>query len=474
MQNNLFRRKPTPNSWSVLIVSVLLSFMLTLSGCSHLPVETLDELLAETNAAHQAINNEGLRSHFTLRQPVDENGEPISTSELDAEMHTYYTDDPEPYDPYLVLTREQMIEDVTYLFDALYTCYGNYDRMGGQPVFDAAEQAILEECAQLTTLQVKEFQQLLLSHLDFVKDAHFQIQNQSPNSLWYAFFFREVAFYEDNGQYVTADHKTVASVEGYDDLTELFKRSISPEGEIVWYPVLLLDINFCDEVLIVHYTDGSIQILQSEPYQAFPTIDPNAIPELRDINGIPVLQVNHMKNSSDSSWEEAFLGGAERLGNSKVGILDLRFNSGGKSALIGEWLKTYAKTQVPANSIFRYAFTGEQLLSARDTWVENDNLLVILTSKNTASASEWLIDAAYNLENVLVVGENTCGALIGNVLEVQLKNSKLVANIGNKENIIPSNDNYFEEYRGFYPDLWVPASEAKYLTIKLLANHSNR
>ena len=80
MQNNLLRRKPTPNSWSVLIVSVMLSFMLTLSGCSPLPVETLDELLVATNAAHQAIDNDGLRGRFALRQPVDESGELVSTS----------------------------------------------------------------------------------------------------------------------------------------------------------------------------------------------------------------------------------------------------------------------------------------------------------------------------------------------------------------------------------------------------------
>ena len=163
-----------------------------LAGCapSLPPQPTLDELLAEVNAEHQAIDNDGLRGRFALRQPVNENGEPVSMSE----RYSYYTTDPEPYDPDLVLTQEQMIEDVTYLFDALYTCYGNYDRMGGQAAFDAAEQAILEECAQYSSLRAEEFQKLLVPHFAFVKDAHFQIQNQSPNPLWYPFFFREEVF----------------------------------------------------------------------------------------------------------------------------------------------------------------------------------------------------------------------------------------------------------------------------------------
>ena len=451
--------------------ALALAACLALAGCAQAlpPQSTLDELLAEVNAAHQAIDNDGLRGRFALRQPVNENGEPINTSE----RYSYYTTDLEPYDPDLVLTQEQMIEDVTYLFDALYTCYGNYDRMGGQAAFDAVEQAILEECAQYSSLRAEEFQKLLVPHFAFVKDAHFQIQNQAPNPLWYPFFFREVAFYEDDGQYITADGKTVASVDGYDDLSQLFKRSISPEGEIVYYPVLLKDSTTCDETLTIHYTDGNAQTLQCEPYDTaytFQSIDRDAVPELRYDSGIPVLQVNSMRDGSDSNWTEALLGGAETLGNSKISVLDLRFNPGGTYTLLEEWLRIYAKAQVPANSVFRDAFTGEQLFSARDTWVENDNLLVILTSKCSASGSEWLIDAAYNLENVLIVGENTCGALIGSSSGVTLKNSKIVTKIGNLENIVPSANDYFEELRGFYPDLWVPADEAEELAVKLMEN----
>ena len=454
--------------------ALALAACLTLAGCAPAlpPQPTLDELLAEVNAAHQAIDNDGLRGRFALRQPVNENGEPISTSE----RYSYYTTDLEPYDPDLVLTQEQMIEDVTYLFDALYTCYGNYDRMGGQAAFDAAEQAILEECAQYSSLRAEEFQKLLVPHFAFVKDAHFQIQNQSPNSHWYSFFFREVAFYEDDGQYITADRKTVASVDGYADLSQLFKRSISPEGEIVYYPVLLKDSTTCDETLTVHYTDGSEQTLQCEPYDTaytFQSIDRDAVPEVRYNNDIPVLQVNIVKGDTVEGWqewEEGFREGANVLGSSKVGILDLRFNPGGYGEVAIGWLKDYAGTAVPSNSIFRLAFTGNQSTSARDTWVENDNLLVILTSRWTASAAEHLMDAAYNLENVLFIGENTSGALVGSNTNVQLRNSKFVVGIGMGQNFVPSTNDYFEEFRGFYPDLWVPADEAEELAVKLMEN----
>ena len=449
---------------------------LLMAGCSRLPAVTLDQLMEEVNAAHQAINNDGLRSEFILRRPVDENGEPIGTSE----RYAYYnTSELEVYDPDLILTQEQAVADVTYFFDALYTCYGNYDQMGGQAAFDAAEQAILGECAQIDSLRAEDLQQLLLSHLSFVKDAHFNIQNQSPSPEWNPFFFRETAFYEMDRKYITADHKTVASVDGYEDLTGLFKRSISPEGEIVYYPVVLQDTTTWNEPLIVHYTDGSTQVLQSDPcdysdqLNQLLSMDRKAVPEVRYVDEIPVLQVNGMRGGSAiPGWDEAFLGGAEILGNSSIGILDLRFNPGGKDDLLVDWLRTYAGKAVPSNSIFRDAFTGQQYFNSREQWIDNKNLLVILTSKCTASGSEWLIDAAYNLENVLFVGENTYGALIGGNTNVQLGNSNLIVSIGFLENIIPDTNDYFEECRGFYPDLWVPAGEAEELAVKLLEQNA--
>ena len=446
--------------------------MLILTGCSRLPAVTLDQLMQEVNTAHQAIGNDGLKQQFILRQ--DENGGPITY----AQQEPYYVDPTalDPYDPDLVLTWQQLEEDTTYLFDALYTCYGNYDRMGGRAAFDAAEQAVLEACSQVDSLRAEEFQQLLLDQLSFVKDAHFQIQHQSPSPFWYPYFFRETAFYLDDGQYITADHKTVASVDGYEDLTGLFRRSISPEGEIVYYPVVLQNTTTWDQPLTIHYTDGTAQELHSEPCGADAqldqvlSLDRDAIPSLHDDNEIPVLQVNGMDGASE--WGEAFLEGAETLGSSKVGILDLRYNPGGNSTFLEDWLKAYAKTQVLANSLYRNAFTGEQLFPNRDKWVENDNLLIILTGKYTASGSEWLIDAAHNLENVLLIGENTNGAMVGSIAYLALPNSRMVVGAGPVEACIPDTNDYFEECRGFYPDLWVPAAEAEELAVKLLEQNA--
>ena len=454
----------------VLVLTAALYTLALCAGCSRLPEVTLDQLMDQVNAAHQAVNNDGLSKQFIPRQPVDENGNLIR-------MQTYYTspEDVQPYDPDLVLTRQQMEEDVVYLFDAFYACYGNYDKMGGKIIFDKAERAVLKECARHDSLRTEDFQQMLLPYFTFVKDAHFQIQNQSPNPLWYPFFFREVAFYLDEDQYITADRKTVASVDGYDDLSQLFRRSISPEGEIVYYPVVLQDTTTWDEPLIVHYTDGSTQVLRCEPYswgEGIGKVDQDAVPEVHYDDDIPVLLVNAIRGETVEGWQEGFDQGAKVLGNAPVGILDLRFNPGGYGDVAMGWLKDYAKTVVPTNSLFFFFNSESQQTNTRDLWVSNDNLLVILTSKWTASGSEWLIDAAHNLENVLIVGENTGGALIGGSAPVQLPNSRLSVTIGPSQTIIPDTNDYFEEFRGFCPDLWVPADEAEDLVLALLARQA--
>ena len=71
-----------------------------------------------------------------------------------------------------------------------------------------------------------------------------------------------------------------------------------------------------------------------------------------------------------------------------------------------------------------------------------------------------------------LIGDNPYRSLIGSSVTVQLKNSKLVAPVGILENIVPSTNGYFEECRGFYPDLWVPAGEAEELAVKLLEQNA--
>ena len=154
-------------------------------------------------------------------------------------------------------------------------------------------------------------------------------------------------------------------------------------------------------------------------------------------NDIPVLLVNSIRGETVEGWQEGFNQGAKVLGNAPVGILDLRFNPVDMAMWLSGWLKEYAKAVVPSNSMFFFFNSGRPDDQREGPMGIQRQTLVILTSKWTASAAEMLIDAAYNLENVLIVGENTDGAMIGSSAPVQLPNSKLSITIGPSQAIIP-------------------------------------
>jgi hypothetical protein len=306
--------------------------------------------------------------------------------------------------------------------------------------------------------------------LSFLKDRHFRINYNFVNPISYPFFFRETAFQKTESGYQTADGKIVQSVEGYDDLDALFKRSISSEGKLVYYPILLKNAywqdeeKICDEILTVHYTDGTSEELVSEPYQSDEINNTSEIVSMTQNGDIPVMQVN----SWNTSYQEEIVEGATQLKNSAVSILDLRNNPGGSSAPVQQWFNSYCGS-VSSNGFRLNVFTGVGAGSLQDLWVDHENLLIVLIGKNSASSSELFIDYAYNLENVLIIGENTFGALLGGGNYFQLPNSKCIVTSGGPDVYLKAgNDDYFEELRGFYPDIWVPAGEAEELAVKLI------
>lgn len=455
-----------------------LAACLLLAGCAPAartaapPQPTLEELLDEVNAAHQAVEKEPGRGWVMahLRDPAEKR-----TAE---ERAAYLPKEAKEYDPERELTAEQAAADVEWLFSALRDGYPLYGYFGGAAAFDAAEQSALAAVNADGTLACGELQDILLEALSFVKDGHFSVNGLGTAPKKLPFFFRETAFYKTEDGYRTADGRTVASVDGYPDLEDLFRRSISPEGEIVYYPILLQDGAYkisdvlektawlCSETLTVRYTDGSAAELTAEPYQFYCDEDAPAVSSRQD-GEIPVFQFNGFR----ADVRDEILEGAALLSRAPVSILDLRMNGGGDANLAVAWMRQYAGAQVPPNRYVFDIFTGEEPFGSRDRWVSNENILIILTEKFSASASEFTLDMAHNLENCLIIGENSNGSLLTALSKFQLPNSGCVVHANLVSDLVfldPDGSDYFEELRGFYPDFWVPAAEAEELAVKLM------
>ena len=91
--------------------------------------------------------------------------------------------------------------------------------------------------------------------------------------------------------------------------------------------------------------------------------------------------------------------------------------------------------------------------------IPNDTTLIIVMNGLVASAGEGLIMRASQAENVVLVGENSRGALtFGNISYHQLPHSRLKVRL--PINFGLTLDMESREGKGILPDLWVPAADA--------------
>ena len=443
-----------------ILCTLLTAVMLSLIGCSTIPQPTMEELMSEVNAEHQAVERfEGDLSAY-LREPTE-------SVEFDR-LALFPTAEAE-YQPEKILTLDQAKEDIDFVFNVFHDTYGLYDYFGGDEVFSQAKQSVLQQCESAGTLTCEFLVQSLMQNLSFVKDGHFSIAQQFAAPRICPFFYREVAFTKTDDGYQSEDGKQVESVEGYEDLDQLFRRSISPEGELVYYPVVLKELEDAslqgtyqnDEPLVVHYQEGETQTLTAEAFEMYD----EPLPErtvTEEVEGIPVLRLQFF-DSQGSRERREFL---TKYEDAPVQIIDLRTNGGGFWQDAQGVIMDYVGQAVPTNSVEVDAWTGNYQ-EEQDQFAENEKLLIVLTGKYTASAAEQFVDAIHNVENVLVIGENTNGCILTAAGQSYLPNSNAPMVLGmNMVHVFP--EGFFEELRGLYPDIWVPAGEAEDLVIKLV------
>lgn len=309
-----------------------LIMLVSFSGCTKVTQLVKDnqptkaDLLAEINEEHRRWEGGSSDPTPYLRHYDDP---------ADAQKSTdYLTDTYSEYDAAKELSLEEAEEDVNYLFDAFYYDFAFYDYFGGHTVFDQAKAEILQELQAKDSLTCKDLQEILVKHLTFIKDGHFNINQNFPAEKDIPFFFRQVTFVKTDSGYQDSKGKTVVSVDGHPDLDALFKRSISKEGYLVYYPVLLKKAKFdgaewdkhvCDEQLTVHYADGSTDVLTADTWsQYYKELPKDQNTDLRQTDGIPVFQFN----SFDGSFLQEVNAAAAQMSDAAISMLDLRSNVG--------------------------------------------------------------------------------------------------------------------------------------------------
>lgn len=434
------------------------------------------ELLDGINTEHKAVTLfDGDYAQYLVR---------YEEPELDPSQYQVYIYDAPSGVPTtdIELTLEQVTADMELYYKLLRSEYGSYTYFGGDEVFRPAIDAVIADCAAMETITLVNWVKSMWEHMSFVEDGHFSIMELKFGQYAVPFFFRNIKFDKTDEGYVAEDGRLVASVDGFEDLDELFKLSLTVEGELVYYPVVLEsfseqrlkygEVACSTTILTVRFADGTTAGLFSEPYSHGNYATEYTV-DTRVENGIPFVTMNMFIgiNGGNEFNDTAF-----RYRDSDILIMDLRTNSGGFLNMAVQWFTDYTLQEVWSHCLTFYEgqpdLLYEKHLNQPDKeFVPSENVVILLTSKLTASCGDAFVDLAHNVENTLIVGENTNGILTSGLGKWTLPNTGLYVTFGTNFFLHPEGD-HFEEFRGYYPDIWVPAAKAEEAVMNFIAKNT--
>jgi C-terminal processing protease CtpA/Prc len=400
---------------------------------------------------------------------------------------------------------EQAAQDVERLFYLFSHGYGGYAFFNQEGEFARAKARILEEITSRRTWSTQDLSQLLYERLGFITDFHLKIGDHpyaGHVDFWYDTDL-ELTPGKDGYEFeVEGERYEVVSVNRQDPESFVFP-SLNEQGEPIYR---LGTLSKTEPVPLVLVTARDAEPRQFEI--ALQRSDFNYLSDdvFREDNlgGIPVLRVRSFGDVHQDELRR-FVETARAHKDEPVIVVDVRGNGGGNEKWPVQWIQ--GLTGRRAESVFivselhsKTTMAGRANLFAHyddlypdvDTFrqdlestthaaqayedgtrqpgwtgprypqiplIPNDTTVIIVMNDLVASAGEGLIMRASQMESVVLVGENSMGALtFGNISTHQLPHSRLKVTLPINFNLYLDRES--REGKGISPDLWVPAADA--------------
>ena len=391
---------------------------------------------------------------------------------------------------------EDAMHDARLLFDVMRQVYGAYTYFGGDEVFDPIFANILAAIGTQRYWNIAEFATLLRYHIGaVVSDNHFHIGGRRFEAS--ANFFTGFTVFDrtesgfrnrSNGLYVT-------EVAGHDK-DDVFRLSLNSRGEFFYAPVAMFpgSLGRLRSVypLTVRYENGTEETLSL--FRHIPGRLEFQYSSLTYEHGFPLVTVRQMGFDATPLGEDArrFLSFAEHLQNEEVVIVDVRSNGGGNGVLPRKWLHSLTGEVVPTNFVSLHVRNYPMLMymlehhtspegafyipfddllmympaapmgahhtimdNTPNRMVQNNQLLILLIDRYSASAAEGFADMLFNMENTLIIGQNSGGVLHTDLTYpiLNLPRTGLSFGLGRAINLHPPG--HLVEGIGIAPDVWV-------------------
>jgi len=279
--------------------------------------------------------------------------------------------------------------------------------------------------------------------------------------------------------------------EGFDiDISTLFRLAVNEYGETAYIPVVAVcgRTEYQELKIVYTFENGNTATTVAFPHE--PKQRQQRSASWRRVEGIPVVEIMSMGFYPNGADAQLFLSAADDLRNESVIIVDVRSNSGGNNLLSVQFLHRLTGEVVPTNSVIFQsgshaqhiagieAQTGDEphfrppadfalyhptkpLSVGHFVWnytprriIENETLVVLLVDRYTMSAGEGFADFVLNLENSLIIGQNTAGVMLTTAAPAAafLPNSGVPVSIGTGVFVHP--EGLFLEGIGIEPDIW--------------------
>ncbi|MBU7016174.1 MAG: hypothetical protein HXS44_01600 [Theionarchaea archaeon] len=402
------------------------------------------------------------------------------------------------------VSREEAAEDVEYLFYLFSHGYCGYGYFQTRGDFEEAKKNILKELEVQPQWSPDDLSDLIYENLAFVDDCHLRVgayKYGDHEEFWYD---TSIELQKISGEYYFTSDSTyrVVSINGKHPDPYMFP-SLNASGDPLYRIGMLSHSR--PEPLVLTASDGKeetqIEIeLHSSDFAYFS----NDIFLEDRIGGIPVVRI---RSFSDHHVEflDQFISTAQKYRGEPCLIIDIRGNGGGNEEWPKKWIRRFTGQQ-PSNNRYFTEFISKTTMMGRANYFEslldmfpdtskykvdmdsfraqadffemysmephwsgpfsddihvipNDTTIIVLVNGYVTSAAEGFLIYLQQVENVILVGENSGGALVfGQMTLHQLPHSKIFCNLPISLNI--PLDLVLREEKGFFPDLWIPAEDA--------------